>query len=89
MPAQVVHTTAPKIESTFKAREVEGFLDLRFYRPTRLSISAIFRAAQGRHRRASVYWRASVGLLPGIFIFTVSRHQHRGHGAHVCANAPG
>ena len=24
MPADVVHTAAPRIESTFKAREVEG-----------------------------------------------------------------
>ena len=26
MPAEVVHTAAPRIESTFKAREVEGAL---------------------------------------------------------------
>jgi hypothetical protein len=28
MPTQAVQAAAPKIESTFKAREVEGVLDL-------------------------------------------------------------
>ena len=30
MPAEAVNTAAPGIESTFKAREVEGILDLHF-----------------------------------------------------------
>jgi hypothetical protein len=42
MPAQVAHTAAPKIESTFKAREVEGVLVLYFYRPIGFWLAQFF-----------------------------------------------
>jgi phosphatidylglycerophosphate synthase len=59
MPAEVVHTAAPKIESTFKAREVEGILDLRFYRPIGFWLAQFFARLK--------MTPAGVSLLAGIF----------------------
>jgi CDP-alcohol phosphatidyltransferase len=59
MPAQIVHTATSKIESTFKAREVEGILDLHFYRPIGFRLAGIF--AQQKMTPATV------SLLAGIF----------------------
>jgi phosphatidylglycerophosphate synthase len=59
MPAEVVHTAAPKIESTFKGREVEGVLDLYFYRPIGFRLAQLF----ARLRMTP----AAVSLLAGIF----------------------
>jgi hypothetical protein len=59
MPAQIVHTATSKIESTFKAREVEGILDLHFYRPIGFRLAGLF--AQQKMTPATV------SLLAGIF----------------------
>src|SRR6266576_5086866 len=59
MPADVVHAAAPKIESTFKAREVEGVFDLYFYRPIGFWLAQVF----ARLRMTP----AGVSLLAGIF----------------------
>ena len=59
MPAEVVHTAAPKIESTFKAREVEGILDLHFYRPIGFRLAGLFAQLK--------MTPATVSLLAGIF----------------------
>jgi phosphatidylglycerophosphate synthase len=59
MPAQVVSTAAPKIESTFKAREVEGVLDLYFYRPVGFWLAHLFAQLK--------MTPAAVSLLAGIF----------------------
>jgi phosphatidylglycerophosphate synthase len=59
MPAEVVHTAAPKIESTFKAREVEGILDLHFYRPIGFWLAQFFARLK--------MTPAAVSLLAGIF----------------------
>src|SRR5215813_11518385 len=60
MPAELVHRgAAPKIESTFKAREVEGFLDLHFYRPIGFRLAELFAKLK--------MTPASVSLLAGIF----------------------
>ena len=68
MPAEVVHTAAPRIESTFKAREVEGALDLYFYRPIGFRLAEFFAQLKmtpaavsllggslRRHRRTSLF----------------------------------
>ena len=86
MPAQIVHTTAPKIESTFKAREVEGFLDLRFYRPIG------FRLAQGfarlKIKPAGVSLLAGIcGVIAGhLYFYRVLSINIAGMVLHVCAN---
>jgi len=59
MPAQVVHTPVPRIESTFKAREVEGILDLHFYRPIGFRLAELFARLK--------MTPAAVSLLAGIF----------------------
>ena len=46
MPAEVVHTAAPRIESTFKAREVEGVSRSLFLPANRVSAGRVFRAAE-------------------------------------------
>jgi hypothetical protein len=86
MPAQAVHTTAPKIESTFKARDVEGAFDLYFYRPIGFWLAQFF-------ARLKVT-PAGVSLLAGIF-GVVAGHLYfyrnlsvnvAGMVLHVCAN---
>src|SRR5258705_4774044 len=59
MPAELVHADAPKIESTFKAREVEGVFDLYFYRPIGFWLAQVFARLQ--------MTPAGVSLLAGIF----------------------
>ena len=87
MPADVVHAAAPKIESTFKAREVEGIFDVYFYRPIGFWLAQVF----ARLRMTPV----GVSLLAGIF-GVVAGHLYfyrdlsvnvAGMVLHVCANA--
>ena len=59
MPADVVHAAAPQIESTFKAREVEGVFDLYFYRPIGFWLAQVFARLK--------MTPAGVSLLAGIF----------------------
>jgi CDP-alcohol phosphatidyltransferase len=87
MPAEVVHTAAPKIESTFKAREVEGILDLHFYRPIGFRLAELFARLK--------MTPAAVSLLAGIFgVIAGHLYFYRNLGIniagmvlHVCANA--
>jgi hypothetical protein len=59
MPAQAVQPAIPKVESTFKAREVEGVLDLYFYRPIGFWLAQFFARLK--------MTPAAVSLLGGIF----------------------
>jgi phosphatidylglycerophosphate synthase len=86
MPAEVVHTAAPKIESTFKARDVEGAFDLYFYRPIGFWLAQFFARVK--------MTPAGVSLLAGIF-GVVAGHLYfyrdlsinvAGMVLHVCAN---
>src|ERR1041385_1901463 len=86
MPAQVVHTAAPKIESTFKARDVEGAFDLFFYRPIGFWLAQAFARLK--------MTPAGVSLLAGIFgVIAGHLYFYRdlsinivGMVLHVCAN---
>jgi phosphatidylglycerophosphate synthase len=86
MPADVVHAAAPKIESTFKAREVEGILDLYFYRPIGFRLAQLFAQLK--------MTPAAVSLLAGVFgVFAGHLYYYRnlsinvaGMVLHVCAN---
>ena len=86
MPAQVVRTAAPKIESTFKGRGVEGVLDLYFYRPIGFWLAQFFAALK--------MTPAGVSLLAGIFgVLAGHLYFYRNLGInvvgmmlHVCAN---
>ncbi len=86
MPAQVVSTAAPKIDSTYKAREVEGVFDLYFYRPIGFWLAQSFARLQ--------MTPAGVSLLAGLF-GVVAGHLYyyrnlsinvAGMVLHVCAN---
>jgi hypothetical protein len=86
MPAEVVHTATPKIESTFKARDVEGVFDLYFYRPIGFWLAQFFSRLK--------MTPAGVSLLAGMFGI-VAGHLYfyrdlsinvAGMVLHVCAN---
>jgi hypothetical protein len=86
MPAQVVHTAAPKIESTFKAREVEGILDLHFYRPIGFRLAGLF--AQLKVTPAAVSLLAGTfGVIAGhLYFYRDLSINVVGMVLHVCAN---
>jgi len=86
MPAEVVHTAAPRIESTLKSRDVEGAFDLYFYRPIGFWLAQFFARLK--------MTPAAVSLLAGIF-GVVAGHLYlyrdlsinvAGMVLHVCAN---
>jgi phosphatidylserine synthase len=87
MPAEAVQTALPKLESTFKAREVEGILDLHFYRPVGFRLAELFARLK--------MTPAAVSLLAGIFgVMAGHLYFYRNLGVniagmvlHICANA--
>jgi hypothetical protein len=87
MPAQVVHTAAPRTESTFKAREVEGILDLHFYRPIGFRLAGLF--AQLKMTPATVSLLAGTfGVIAGhLYFYRNLGINIAGMVLHVCANA--
>src|SRR5438094_4360485 len=86
MPAQVVYTAASKIESTFKAREVEGILDLHFYRPIGFRLAGLF--AQLKMTPAAVSLLAGTfGVIAGhLYYYRNLSINVAGMVLHVCAN---
>ena len=86
MPAQVVHTAAPKIESTYKAREVEGILDLHFYRPVGFRLAGLF--AQLKMTPAAVSLLAGIfGVVAGhLYFYRDLSINIAGMVLHVCSN---
>jgi hypothetical protein len=87
MPAQVVHTATSKIESTLKAREVEGILDLHFYRPLGFRLAEFF--AHLKVTPAGVSLLAGLcGVMAGHLYFYRSLGINlAGMVLHICANA--
>jgi phosphatidylserine synthase len=87
MPAQVVHTATPKIESTLKAREVEGILDLYFYRPLGFRLAEFF--AHLKVTPAGVSLLAGLcGVIAGhLYFYRNLGINIAGMVLHVCANA--
>jgi phosphatidylglycerophosphate synthase len=86
MPAQVVRTAAPKIESTFKGRDVEGVLDLYFYRPIGFWLAHFF--ARLKMTPAGVSLLAGIfGVVAGhLYYYRNLRINVVGMVLHVCAN---
>jgi phosphatidylserine synthase len=87
MPAQVVHTATSKIESTLKAREVEGILDLHFYRPLGFRLAEFF--AHLKVTPAGVSLLAGLcGVMAGhLYFYRNLAINIAGMVLHVCANA--
>jgi phosphatidylserine synthase len=87
MPAQVVQNAPSKIESTLKAREVEGFLDLHFYRPLGFRLAEFF--AHLKVTPAGVSLLAGLcGVMAGhLYFYRILAINIAGMVLHVCANA--
>src|SRR5262249_43551554 len=83
----VVHTATSKIESTLKAREVEGILDLYFYRPLGFRLAEFF--ANLKITPAGVSLLAGLcGVMGGhLYFFRGLFVQIAGLVLHICANA--
>ncbi|HZS16393.1 MAG TPA: CDP-alcohol phosphatidyltransferase family protein [Candidatus Udaeobacter sp.] len=86
MPSQVVQTTPPKIESTFKARDVEGAFDLYFYRPIGFWLAQIF--ARLKLTPTGVSFLAGIsGVIAGhLYYYRNLSINVVGMVLHVCAN---
>lgn len=86
MPAQTVPTATTTLESTFKAREVEGLLDLRFYRPLGFRLAELF--ARLKMTPAAVSLLAGmVGVVAGhLYYYRTLSINIVGMVLHVCAN---
>ncbi len=86
MLAEVVHTAVPKVESTFKAREVEGILDLHFYRPIGFRLAGLF--ARLKMTPAAVTLLAGTfGVIAGhLYFYRNLSINIAGMVLHVCAN---
>jgi hypothetical protein len=87
MPAQIIQTATAKIESTLKAREVEGILDLYFYRPLGFRLAEFF--AHLKITPAGVSLLAGVcGVIAGhLYFYRNLGINIAGMVLHVCANA--
>ncbi len=79
--------TARSIESTFKAREVEGFLDLHFYRKVGYQLALFF--AKLKMTPAHVTWcGAALGIAAGhLYYYRDLRVNLLGMVFHVLSNA--
>lgn len=86
MPAEVVQTAVSKVESTFKAREVEGILDLHFYRPIGFRLAGLF--AQLKMTPAAVSVLAGIfGVVAGhLYFYRYLSINIAGMVLQVCAN---
>jgi hypothetical protein len=75
------------IEATYKAREVEGILDLYFYRPAGFRLAESFQ--KFNVSPAAVTWLGSlVGIVAGhLYFYRDVRVNIVGMALHVCANA--
>ena len=77
----------PRVEATYKAREVEGVFDLYFYRPIGLRLAQFFERL--KMTPAGVTWLAGLfGVLAGhLYYYRDLRINIVGMAFHVCANA--
>jgi hypothetical protein len=75
------------IEGTYKAREVEGVLDLYFYRPIGFRLARLF--AKLKMTPAAVTWLGGLlGVIAGhLYYYRDLRTNVIGMALHVCANA--
>ncbi len=76
-----------RVEATYKAREVEGVLDLYFFRPIGFRLAQLFERL--KMTPASVTWLAGLfGVVAGhLYYYRDLRINIVGMAFHVCANA--
>jgi hypothetical protein len=87
MPAQVVDTPTSKIESTLKAREVEGVLDLYFYRPLGFRLAEFFARLKVTPAGVSFLAGLCCVLAGHLYFYRSLAINIAGMALHVCANA--
>jgi phosphatidylserine synthase len=85
--SQQVETLSSRIAATYKAREVEGFLDVYFYRPIGFRLAELF--AQLRMTPAGVSLVGGIcGVVAGhLYFYRDLGINIAGMVLHVCANA--
>ena len=85
--SQQVETLSSRVAGTYKAREVEGFLDVYFYRPTGFRLAEFF--AKLKMTPAAVSLLAGIcGVTAGhLYFYRDLRVNIIGMAMHVCANA--
>jgi phosphatidylglycerophosphate synthase len=86
MPEQIEQRPST-IEASYKAREVEGVLDLYFYRPIGFRLARLF--AKLKMTPAAVTWLGGLlGVIAGhLYYYRDLRTNVIGMALHVCANA--
>jgi phosphatidylglycerophosphate synthase len=85
--SQEIGTSSPPIEATFKAREVEGVLDICFYRPIGFRLAQLFAKLKLTPSRVSVL-AGICGVAAGhLYYYRDLRINIAGMALHVCANA--
>src|SRR6266404_2801428 len=84
---QTTEAQHPRVEATYKAREVEGVFDLYFYRPIGLRLAQFFERL--KMTPAGVTFLAGLfGVLAGhLYYYRDLRINIVGMAFHVCANA--
>jgi phosphatidylglycerophosphate synthase len=86
MPEQIEQLPST-IEATYKAREVEGVLDLYFYRPIGFRLARLF-AKLGMTPAAVTWFGGLLGVIAGhLYYYRDLRTNIIGMAFHVCANA--
>jgi CDP-alcohol phosphatidyltransferase len=87
MPALLVQNAASRIDSTFKRREVEGVVDLYFYRRIGFQLARFF--AKRKWTPAGVSALGGLlGVIAGhLYFYRDLRINIAGMALHVCANA--
>ena len=85
--SQQVETLSSRVAGTYKAREVEGFLDVYFYRPIGFRLAEFF--AKLKMTPAAVSLLAGIcGVTAGhLYFYRDLRVNIIGMAMHVCANA--
>ena len=85
--SQRVETLSSRVAATYKAREVEGFLDVYFYRPIGFRLAELF--AQLKMTPATVSLLAGIcGVIAGhLYFYRALGINIAGMVMHVCANA--
>lgn len=85
--SQQVETLSSRVAATYKAREVEGFLDVYFYRPIGFRLAEFF--AQLKITPAAVSLLAGIcGVIAGhLYLYRALGINIAGMVMHACANA--
>src|SRR5438046_4713023 len=87
MMPQQTETLSSRVEATYKAREVEGVLDLYFYRPIGFRLAKFF--AHLKMTPSAVTLLAGIcGVIAGhLYYYRDLRINMVGMALHVCSNA--